>query len=293
MSARAMSPTQEVFLNRSFLPIGEARVSVMDRGFLFGDAIYEVIPAYGGRLFRLDQHLRRLEDSLAGIRMTDPLGKAAWEGALTRLVSQYPGRDVGVYLQVTRGPAAKRDHAIPDRVEPTVFAMANPIDPPDAELSQRGAAAVILDDIRWRLCNIKATTLLANVLLRQEAKDRQAIEAILVREGQATEGAASNVFVVRDGLVITPPKSPFLLPGITRDLVLELAAEDGIPYAETSVSAEQLRSADEIWLTSSTKEIVPVTRLDGEPVGAGVPGPLWRRMVGLYQGYKARLRAGG
>ncbi len=288
-----MSPTQEVFLNRSFLPIGEARVSVMDRGFLFGDAIYEVIPAYGGRLFRLDQHLRRLADSLAGIRMTDPMGKAAWESALTRLVSQYPGRDVGVYLQVTRGPAAKRDHAIPDRVEPTVFAMANPIDPPDAELSQRGAAAVMLDDIRWRLCNIKATTLLANVLLRQEAKDRQAIEAILVREGQATEGAASNLFVVRDGLLITPPKSPFLLPGITRDLVLELAAEDGIPHAETSVSAEQLRSADEIWLTSSTKEIVPVTRLDGEPVGAGVPGPLWRRMVGLYQGYKARLRAGG
>ncbi len=288
-----MASNAEVFLNGAFVPLAEARVSVMDRGFLFGDSIYEVIPAYGGRLFRLEQHLRRLEDNLAAIRMTDPLGRAAWESALTRLVSPFPGRDVGVYLQVTRGPAQKRDHAIPEAAQPTVLAMANPIDPPDPQLAERGITAITLDDIRWRLCNIKATTLLANVLLRQQAKDQQAMEAILVRDGLVTEGAASNLFLVRDGLLVTPPKGPFLLPGITRDLVLELAAENGIPHAEAPVTPSELGSADEVWLTSSTKEIMPVTRLDGETVGGGLPGPLWRHMVGLYQAYKARLRASG
>jgi len=288
-----MSADPECFLNGAFIPLAEARVSVMDRGFLFGDSVYEVIPAYGGRLFRLEQHLRRLEQSLAAIRMATPLGRAAWESALTRLVAPFSGRDeVGVYLQVTRGPAGKRDHAIPEAIRPTVFAMVNPIDPPDPELAERGIAAVTLDDIRWGLCNIKATTLLANVLLRQQAKDRQAMEAILVRDGMVTEGAASNLFAVRAGLLVTPPKGPFLLPGITRDLVLELAAEDGIPHAEAPVTAAELESAEEIWLTSSTNEIMPVTRLDGEPVASGLPGPLWRHMAGRYQAYKAQLRAG-
>jgi D-alanine transaminase len=288
-----MSPSAEVYLNGEFLPLERARVPVMDRGFLFGDGVYEVIPAYGGRLFRLDHHLRRLDNSLAAIRMDNPLSDGRWETLLQRLVSQYPGRDLGVYLQVTRGPAETRDHSIPRNVSPTVFAMASPIDPPDPTLAECGVAAVTRDDIRWELCHIKATTLLANVLLRQQARDADAIEAILVRDGEVTEGAASNLFIVSDGLVLTPPKGPHLLPGITRDLVLELAAEAGVPCAEASIRAGQLAAADEIWLTSSTREILPVTRLDGAPVGSGVPGPLWRHMAERYQAYKARLRASG
>ncbi|MGD2082303.1 MAG: D-amino acid aminotransferase [Chromatiales bacterium] len=287
-----MMPSSDVYLNGEFLPLERARVSVMDRGFLFGDGVYEVIPAYGGRLFRLDHHLRRLENSLAAIRMDSPLSDGQWETALQRLVSQYPGQDLGVYLQVTRGPAEKRDHAIPDSVHPTVFAMASPIDPPAPGLAERGVAAVTLDDIRWQLCHIKATTLLANVLLRQQARDEDAIEAILVRDGEVTEGAASNLFIVSEGLVLTPPKGPHLLPGITRDLILELAAEEGLPCAEARIGIRQLETADEIWLTSSTREVLPVTRLNGAPVGAGVPGPLWRCMSELYQAYKVRLRGG-
>lgn len=284
-------PCTDVYLNGEFLPLERARVSVMDRGFLFGDGVYEVIPAYGGRLFRLHHHLRRLDNSLAAIRMDNPLSDGDWEAALQRLVAQHPGRDLGVYLQVTRGPADKRDHVIPATVTPTVFAMANPVDPPDPALAERGVSAVTLDDIRWRLCHIKATTLLANVLLRQQARDEGAVEAILVRDGEVTEGAASNLFIVSEGLLLTPPKGPHLLPGITRDLILELAAEAGIPCAEASIGMAQLEAADEIWLTSSTREVLPVTRLNGAAVGAGVPGPLWRHMAELYQAYKARLRA--
>lgn len=288
-----MSHPLLVLLNGEMLPLSKARVSVMDRGFLFGDGVYEVIPAYGGRLFRLRQHLERLDNSLAAIRMASPMSHAQWEQNLGRLVAQYPAsQDLGVYVQITRGSSLKRDHTIPDRVRPTVFAMANPSEPPDAGLVEQGMQAVTSEDIRWQRCSIKATTLLANVLLRQEAKDRGAVEAILVRDGLVTEGAASNVFIFLDGRVITPPKGLCLLPGITRDLVLELIAEEGIPFAENAVTRQQLMDADELWLTSSTKELVPITRLEGRPVGAGVPGPTWRRVNGLYQRYKDRLRAG-
>ena len=287
-----MTADPEVYLNGSFLPLAEARVSVMDRGFLFGDAVYEVIPVYGGRPFRLEQHLRRLESSLEAIRMTAPLSDAAWGAVLRRLIDQYPDRDLGVYLQVTRGNAERRDHAIPEHTRPTVLAMANPIDAPDPAMAERGVSAVTLDDIRWELCHIKATTLLANVLLRQQARDRDAVEAILVRDGEVTEGAASNLFIVSEGRVITPPKGPHLLPGITRDLILELAAGAGLPHAEAPIGLGELERAEEIWLTSSTKEVLPVARLDGAPVGSGAPGPLWRGMAELYQAYKARLRGG-
>ena len=280
----------DVYLNGEFLPVEQARISVMDRGFLFGDGVYEVIPAYGNRLFRLPEHLDRLGRSLAAIRLIDPLSAAEWQTLLQRLIDQRLGEDQGVYLQVTRGPAPKRDHAIPAEVRPTIFAMANPIPPPDPTLAAGGAHAITLTDTRWIRCDIKAITLLANVLLRQEAMDHDAIEAILIRDGLATEGAASNLFVVHGGVLRTPPKGPLLLPGITRDLIVELAAAHSIDCREEPVSAEQLRSADEIWMTSSTKEIVPITRLDEQVVGGGVPGPLWRRMTALYQDYKARLR---
>ena len=265
----------------------------MDRGFLFGDSVYEVIPAYGGHLFRLAQHLRRLDESLHAIHMSNPMTGEEWETVLTILIAERASVDQSVYLQVTRGVVDARDHAMPENIEPTVFAISNPVPPPDPQIPVRGIAAITLDDIRWRFCNIKATTLLANVLLRQEAKERDAMEAILIRDGQATEGAASNLFIVDDGQIITPPKGEHLLPGITRDLVLELAAEAEIPYCEANINTEQLDSADEIWLTSSTREIMPVTHLDDRPINNGHPGLLWERIMRLFQEYKEELRTKG
>jgi len=281
-----------VYLNGVFLPIEEATVSVQDRGFIFGDGVYEVIPVYGGRLFRLPQHLARLARSLREIRLDDPLSGEAWRHCLEELVARNGGDDQSVYVQVTRG-AAPRDHAFPKDVRPTVYAASSPLKPLPADLAGSGVAAVTLPDNRWQRCDIKAITLLANLLLRQQAIDQGAVEAILVRDGQVNEGAASNLFIVRDGVVVTPPKGPYLLPGITRDLILELAAAHAIPWREAAIPLEQLHGADEVWLTSSTREILPVMQLDRRPVGSGRPGPLWRRMMDLYQDYKRRVRERG
>ncbi len=282
----------KVYLNGEFLALADARVPVLDRGFLFGDSIYEVIPVYAGRPFRLLQHLQRLDDSLRAIRMANPLTTAEWQEMLKRLIRERPDADQSIYLQVSRGAAQTRDHAIPEGVSPTVFAMSSPLPPPDPKLLATGIKAITLDDIRWRLCNIKATTLLANVLMRQQAKDADAMEAILVRDGLATEGAASNLFIVADGTLITPPKSHFLLPGITRDLVLELALGNRIPCQERTITEQELLTADEVWLTSSTKEIMPVTRLNQEIVADGKPGACFREVSRLYGEYKERIKAG-
>lgn len=280
----------KVYLNGEFLPLAEAKIPVMDRGFLFGDSIYEVIPAYGGELFRLPQHLQRLANSLHAIHMQNPLETEQWQQVFETLIAQRPGVDQSIYLQVTRGAASIRDHAMPEEaITPTVFAMSNPIQAPDSKAMEQGINAITVEDIRWHRCDIKATTLLANVLVRQQAKNHGAMEAILVRDGLATEGAASNLFIVDDGQIITPPKSEHLLPGITRDLVLELAAEADIPYCEANIGLEQLESADEIWLTSSTREVMPVTHLNDMPVNDGRPGPLWQQMRALFQAYKLDL----
>ena len=281
-----------VYLNNEFLPVEYARVSVLDRGFLFGDGVYEVIPVYGGQLFRLDQHLERLNLSLAGIRLQNPLSAQQWKNCLNELVARNGGGDQSVYLQITRGPAP-RDHAFPKDIHPTVFIMSNPLSSIAESVRSEGVAAVTLDDIRWQLCHIKAITLLPNILLRQLALDAGAVEAILVRNGEVTEGAASNVFVVKNGVVITPPKGPRLLPGITRDLILEIASANNVANQERDIRAEELQNADEIWFTSSTREILPVTRLDGRPVGDGHPGPVWKRMITYYQDYKALMRREG
>jgi D-alanine transaminase len=280
-----------VYLNGDYLPESEARVSVLDRGFLFGDGVYEVVPVYGGRLFRLEQHLDRLDRSLAAVRIVPPLDRAGWIRMLKELLARNPGGDRSVYLQVTRG-AARRDHAFPEDASPTVFAMVNPLQPSDPAVLETGVAAVTMPDTRWARCDIKAITLLANILARQQAVEAGATEAILVRAGQAIEGAASNLFVVGDGVIVTPPKDCSLLPGITRDLVVELAQAHGIPLMETPITEAGLRAAEEIWLTSSTREILPVTRLDDRPVGSGRPGPVWARMTALYQAYKQQLRDG-
>ncbi len=282
----------DIFLNGELLPLEQARVSVLDRGFLFGDGVYEVIPAYAGRLFRLTEHLDRLDNSLRSIRMEPPLSHAQWERILGRLVAQEPPTDLTLYLQVTRGTASKRDHTIPDNIPPTLFAMATVNPPRRPGNYAEGVAAITLDDIRWHLCNIKAITLLANVLQRQRAVDEDAMEAILIRDGLAHEGATSNLFIVKEGTLITPPKGPQLLPGITRDLVLELAADASLPHREEDIFEAELRDADEVWLTSSSREVMAVTRLNGKPVADGHPGPVWRHMTELYQEYKAQLQKG-
>lgn len=280
-----------VYLNGNFLPAEQACIPVLDRGFIFGDGIYEVIPVYGGRLFRFEEHLQRLQNNFAAVRIPDPLSNEDWKNLLETLVDKNSGGDLSLYLQVTRG-SAQRDHAMPDKPTPTVFAMCNPLNPISEEVRTHGVAAITLDDNRWQNCHIKAISLLPNILLRQTALDQGAVEAILIRDGFATEGAASNLFAVLDGVLITPPKGPRLLPGITRDLILELAEQHGIPHTEADIPSESLQSAEEIWLTSSTKEILAVTRLDEAPVGKGQPGPLYPRMLALFQDYKHQLRQG-
>jgi len=279
-----------VYLNGDMLPIEEAKISVLDRGFLLGDGIYEVIPAYGGKLFRFQQHLDRLQSSLDAVRIPNPHNTDEWQAILQHLVDENGTDDQSVYLQVTRGVAAKRDHTFPHDVSPTVFAMSNPIPPVSNDILEQGVSAITLDDIRWKRCDIKAITLLANVILKQEAYDAGAVEAILIKDGYALEGAASNLFIVQNNVIVTQPKGPQLLPGVTRDLVLELAAKHGLDYQERSIQEQELHSADEVWLTSSTKEILPVSQLNDSPVGDGNPGPVWKKISEMYRQYKVELR---
>ena len=276
------------YLNGEYLPPEKACISPMDRGFLFGDGVYEVIPSYGGKLFLLDAHLERLGQSLAAIRLPDPTPDGGWPVMLERLLQENPGADRAVYLQVTRG-AAPRDHAFPAHATATVFAMVSPIAPQGPAVAGAGVSAITAADERWGRCDIKSVALLANVLARQQAAERAAFEAILLRDGRLTEGAASNVFVVTDGVVRTTPLGPAILPGITRAFLLGVLRAGGRDCREEPVPEVELRAADEIWLTSSTKEVLPVTRLDGQPVGAGRPGPVWREALDRYR--QARYRA--
>ncbi|HSO05644.1 MAG TPA: D-amino acid aminotransferase [Pelomicrobium sp.] len=277
-----------IYLNGEFMPIEEARIPVLDRGFIFGDGVYELVPVYGRRPFRLVEHLARLENSLREIRLPNPYTRDEWARLVAEVVARNPWDDQAVYFQVTRG-VAKRDHAFPAGVAPTVFIMSNPLSTPSREALEHGVPAVTTADNRWGRCNIKSTSLLANVLLKQLAADAGASETILLRDGFLTEGSASNVFVARAGKLLAPPKTNLILPGITYDLVLELATAHGVPHEVRQVSEFELRSADEIMVTSSNREVQPITTLDGKPVGDGRPGPVFRRLHALYQEYKARL----
>ena len=283
---------QIVYLNEKFLPLEQAQVSVLDRGFLFADGVYEVIPAYGRHLLRLGDHLQRLQSSLDGIRLSNPLSNERWTQLLNELISKNDGDDQSIYVQVTRGAAEKRAHAFPTPVRHTVFCMSSPLLPVSKQQLQQGITAITLDDIRWHACHIKSTALLANVLASQQAVDKNASEAILLRDGVVTEGAVSNIFVVSNGIMLTPPKSPLLLPGITRDLIIELARSNAMVCKEQEISEQALRAADEIWITSSTREILPVVTLDGKVIADGKPGAVWHRMIDIYQEYKNRLRSG-
>jgi D-alanine transaminase len=277
-----------VYLNGQFMPMEEARIPVLDRGFIFGDGVYEVIPVYSRHPFRLQEHLRRLQGSLDAIRLPNPHSAADWSLLIRRLIELNAPRDQSVYLHVTRG-VAKRDHAFPAGVAPTVFMMSHPLATPPREQVENGVGAVTTSDNRWLRCDIKAISLLPNVLLRQFAVDEGCIEAVLLRDGFMTEGAASNIFVVQAGLLLAPPKNHLMLPGITYDVVLELAEAHAMACEVRQISESELRAADEIWLTSSTREVQAIVRLDGRPVGNGKPGPLFRQMYGWYQEYKERV----
>ncbi len=274
-----------VYLNGDFMPIEEAHIPVLDRGFIFGDGVYEVIPVYSKRPFRLAEHLRRLQYSLDKVRIDNPHTLAEWTQLANEIIKRNAGEDQSVYLQVTRG-LAKRDHAFPKGVKPTVFMMSSPLVTPQPALIESGVACITAQDYRWLNCDVKSVSLLGNCMLRQLSADVGAAETILFRDGRLTEASSSNVFVVRDGKLLTPPKDHLVLPGITYDVVLEIAYAREFEVEVRAVTEAEVRGADEIWVTSSTKEVLAVTTLDGKPVGNGKPGTLFRRMHALYQQFK-------
>ena len=277
-----------VYLNGEFMPLESARVPVLDRGFIFGDGVYEVIPVYSRRPFRLPEHLARFKRSHDAIRLEYPLSDVEWTRLVHDLIQRHGGDDQSIYLQVTRG-VAKRDHAFPKDAVPTVFAMSSPLSTPSREAIENGVATVSAVDYRWQRCDIKSTSLLANCLLRQIAADSGAAEVVMFRDGFLTEGSSSNVFVVKNGTIFAPPKDHRVLPGITYDVVLELANNNRLACEVRPVSEDEVRGADELWVTSSTKEVLAVTTLDGTAVGTGKPGPVFRRVHQLYQEFKRTI----
>lgn len=285
----------KVLLNGRILPLEEARISPLDRGFLFGDAVYEVIPCYDGKIFELDAHLDRLARSLIETGIAATLDQTEWQQQLEELARLNGGGNLGIYIQVSRGADNGRDHRFPQGIDPTRFAMCMPLPPQDAT-RPHGGFAQTREDIRWRRNDIKATSLLANVMLRQDADTAGMAEVILVRDGNAIEGSASNLFIVSNGEVLTPPLTTDILPGITRQVILRLLKELEIPHAETHIPLERLRSADEIWLVSSLREIMPVTELDGVPVGQGEnrgeAGPVWLKVKQAFDAYKRHANPG-
>ena len=274
------------FLNGRMLPLKDAHVSVLDRGFIFGDGIYDVVPVYGHKLFRFDEHMARLARGLRELRIPNPFDRAGWLSRIRELVATQGAPDQVVYIQVTRG-VAPRDHAMPDGIEPTVFMMTNPMKQADEATRSRGVSCVTASDFRWARGDIKSVSLLGNVLARQISADVGAVETVMLRDGWLTEGSGSNVWVVRGGVLLSPPRSNMILEGIRIALVEQLCADGGIPLEMRPVNEAELRGADEILLSSASKELLPVTTLDGAPVGNGKPGPVYARLFEAYQHAKA------
>jgi len=280
------------YLNGQFLPLAEARISPLDRGFLFADGVYEVIPVYAGQPFRLAEHLRRLDYSLDAIALPSPHTHAQWEQICSELIQRNTAQHLSIYLQITRGVPIKREHAFPTATTaPTVFAMVHPMAIPESDQpsTATGIKAITAKDLRWKRCDIKSIGLLPNLLMSQLAASQGAAEAILINEGFAMEGASSNLFIVKDGMVITPPKSHKILGGVTRNVIIELCLANNVAVREENIPLSLLQEADEIWATSSTRAILPVVMLDDKPVGDGAPGPVWLKMAHHYTHFKRRL----
>ncbi len=279
------TPEQIAYLNGEFLPLSQARVPVLDRGFIFGDGIYEVVPVYGGRPFRLPEHLARLTRSLAKTGIQNPRDDAGWTSLVSELIARHPWSDQFIYIQVTRG-VAKRDHAFPKGVAPTVFAMSSEFVALPSALRETGVAAITLPDERWLHCDIKSISLLGNVLARQAAVEAGAFECVMFRDGYMTEGSASNIWVVRNGTVLGAPRDHLVLEGIRVGLIEELCAGASLPLELRRITREEVGSADELLLSSATREVLPITSLDGRPVGDGRPGPVYAKLYAAYQAAK-------
>jgi D-alanine transaminase len=282
-----------VFLNGKLIPMEEARIPVLDRGFIFGDGIYELVPVYSRVPFRLDEHLARLERSLGEVKIRNPYTRAQWRQHIFALIDAQAFDDQGIYFQVTRG-VAKRDHAFPKNAEPTVFIMSNPLVNPPKEQVDNGASAMSAADYRWQRCDIKVTSLIGNCLLRQISAEAGGAETILFRDGKLTEASASNVFIVKQGTILSPSKGNLILPGITYDVITEIAQSNGMPLQyRDDITETEVRGADEVWVTSSSKEVLAIVELDGRKIADGRPGPVFRRMHQLYQEYKQKVMRAG
>jgi D-alanine transaminase len=279
-------PNTLCFLNGQTLPLNEAKVSVLDRGFIFGDGVYEVIPVYARRLFRFDEHMARLARSLDRLRIANPYGRDGWLQLVRPLMTAQQSEDQLLYIEVTRG-VAMRDHVMPEGLTPTVFIMTNPMKAPAPEQRHYGVACVTARDFRWERGDIKSVSLLGNVLARQISADRGAVETVMFRDGWLTEASGSNVWIAHEGALLGPPRSEQILEGIRVELLRELCEEEGIAYNLRPISEADVRTADEILLTSATKEVLPVTKLDEHAVGHGAlrgkPGPVYARLHAAYQ----------
>lgn len=277
------------YLNGDYLPLEQVKIPAMDRGFLFGDGIYEVIPVYNAKPFRLAQHLQRLQNSLTAIQLKIPLDGHTLEKIFNEIIVHNGGGNQSIYVQCTRGPAPVRDHPFPSQIQPTIFAYSVPLLDKKIDELKQGIRAITVNDIRWQRCDIKSINLLANVLLRQQAIDAGAFEAILIDDNLALEGSSSNLFIVKNNNIITPPLSEKILGGITRDLILELAELHNLNIQQKSISLAELFNADEIWLTSSTREVMPVIQLNEKVIGTGEAGSMWRKIIRYYQDFKQQI----
>jgi D-alanine transaminase len=281
------APLPICYLDGEFMPLQDARISPLDRGFLFADSVYEVLPVFAGRMFRFREHFDRLDRSLAAIQIAAPLTHARWHEILTELVRRNGPDDMYLYVQVTRGAEFGRNHAFPEACRATLFAFASPLPTLSAEARATGLSAITVEDFRWGRCDIKSTMLLANVLMKQRAAEAGAQEALIVRDGEVLEGSSTSVFVVLDGVVVTPPNSQRLLPGTTRDVALELLPNTQV--AIRNIRLDELRRADEVWIAAATRDVVPITKIDGRPVGNGVPGPRWQTVSAAFLELRERL----
>lgn len=279
-----------VYLNGEYVRLGDAKVSVLDRGFIFGDGIYDVVPAYGGRPFRMDGHLARLERSLAAIGIKVTMTRADWRALVTDMIARSGLGDCMVYIQVTRG-VARRDHAFPRDAQPTIFCMVSPFERPDAAKREKGLSAISTPDIRWLRCEVKSVSLLGNVLAKQLAVEAGVDDVLQFRDGFLSEGSSCNIWVVRGGVLMAPPRSHLILEGIRYGLVEELAAAAGVPFEARAISEAEVDTADELMLTSATKEILPITRYNGKPVGQGKAGPVYAALRAGYDKAVAALLA--
>lgn len=276
-----------VYLNGEYVASSKAQVSILDRGFMFGDGVYEVIPVYSGKVFRLQEHLQRLQLSLDAVEVHCPLTDAGWSDIFSRLIKNNTDKeDAVIYLQVTRGVMEKRTHSYSQKLQPTLLTMCWPHEFPPQDRNTKGNKAITLEDTRWLNCYIKSVNLLPNTILKQQAIESGAAESILIRDGKAIEGSSSNLFIVKDDIIRTPPKSRYMLGGITRELIIELCNENRIVVQEKDITEDELHDADEIWMTNSTSEIMPITTLNQHKVGKGETGEKWRRIIGLYHDYK-------